>query len=103
MRPLSFLFAALLGVVLAMIAPAIAGPRPDAPLPEATTLAWAAEAVAPAAAASEAAPVEFVASEGMDVEPLVAASQPSSEEEGITVEEISRSILDTINALSDAA
>jgi hypothetical protein len=90
MRPLSFLFAALLGVVLAMIAPAIAGTRPDAPLPEATTLAWAAEAVAPAAAASEAAPAE-------------AASQPASEDEGISVEEISRSILDTINALSDAA
>jgi hypothetical protein len=90
MRPLSFLFAALLGVVLAMIAPAIAGPRPDAPLPAATTLAWAAEAVAPVA-------------EAIDGEPPVAAGQLASDQEENSVEEISRSILDTITALSDAA
>ena len=91
MRPLSFLFAALLGVVLALIAPALAGPRPEAALPEATTLAWAAEVVAPEAEAPQALPDSSLATE------------PQPADDALTVEEISRSILDTINALSDAA
>lgn len=91
MRPLSFLFAALLGVVLALIAPALAGPRPEAALPEATTLAWAAEVVAPEAEAPQALPDDSLAAE------------PQPADDALTVEEISRSILDTINALSDAA
>lgn len=91
MRPLSFLFAALLGVVLALIAPALAGPRPEAALPEATTLAWAAEVVAPEAEAPQA----------LTDDSLAAEPQPA--DDALTVEEISRSILDTINALSDAA
>jgi hypothetical protein len=91
MRPLSFLFAALLGVVLALIAPALAGPRPEAALPEATTLAWAAEVVAPEAEATQALPDDSLAAE------------PLPADDALTVEQISRSILDTINALSDAA
>ncbi|MEB3170413.1 MAG: hypothetical protein VKK43_03480 [Synechococcaceae cyanobacterium] len=92
MRPLSFLFAALLGVVLALIAPALAGPRPEAALPEATTLAWAAEVVAPEAEAPQPLP---------DDSSLAAEPQPA--DDALTAEEISRSILDTISALSDAA
>ena len=91
MRPLSFLFAALLGVVLALIAPALAGPRPEAALPEATTLAWAAEVVAPEAEAPQALPDDSLAAE------------PQPADDALTVEEISRSILDPIHALSDAA
>lgn len=92
MRPLSFLFAALLGVVLAMIAPALAGPRPEAAPLQASTLAWATEAVAPESQVAD------------DVLPAGSlAAEPVAVDEDMTVEEISRSILETVNALSDAA
>lgn len=91
MRPLSFLFAALLGVVLSLIAPALAGPHPEVALPEATTLAWASEVVAPEAEATLVPAADTLAAE------------PVPGDDALTVEEISRSILDTITALSDAA
>lgn len=100
MRPLSFLFAALLGVVLSLIAPALAGPRPEAPLPESSTLAWASEAVAPEAESPEAQAAAIAATDTLAIEPVV---EPVAGDEDLTVEQISRSILETINALSDAA
>jgi hypothetical protein len=92
MRPLSFLFAALLGVVLSLMAPALAGPRPEAPQPEAASLAWATEVVAPDAQAAE---------DGVSDDTLAAV--PVEADATLSVEEISRSLLDTINSLSDAA
>jgi hypothetical protein len=97
MRPLSFLFAALLGVVLSLMAPALAGPRPEAALPEAAlpeaaSLAWATELVSPEAQAAE----EVVSDDTL-------AAVPVEADATLSVEEISRSLLDTINALSDAA
>ena len=77
MRPLSFLFAALLGVV---------------PQPEAASLAWATEVVAPDAQAAE---------DGVSDDTLAAV--PVEADATLSVEEISRSLLDTINTLSDAA
>ncbi len=75
MRALSFLFAALLGLALAMIAPALAGPRPEmAPAPLSATEV-AAEPAAELAAAAD--------------------------DETVSIEQISRSILEAIGA--DAA
>jgi hypothetical protein len=90
MRPLSFLFAALLGIVLAMIGPALAGPHPQAPMMEplmqpALSAALEAEVADPALAA---------------IEP--AAAQPEASEAAVSVEEISRSILEVLGA-ADAA
>jgi hypothetical protein len=91
MRALSFLFAALLGLTLAMMAPALAGPRPEAaqaPLP-AAVLATEFTPGLPAESASE--PSEASA---IDTAALGA-------EETLSVEQISRSILEAIGA--DAA
>jgi hypothetical protein len=85
MRALSFLFAALLGLALAMTAPVLAGPRPDvAPAPLAVSLT------------SEIAPeVAFEPVEATE------AGETAAADESLSVEQLSRSILEAIGA--DAA
>ena len=87
MRALSFFFAALLGLALAMMAPALAGPRPEAtpaPLAAATSSEIALEVALEPEQTMEAG---AIADAGMD--------------EGLNIEQLSRSILDAISA--DAA
>lgn len=86
MRALSFFFAALLGLALAMMAPVLAGPRPDvAPAPLAAALS------------TEIAPeVAFGAGDAMEAGPTAATV-----DESLNVEQLSRSILEAIGA--DAA
>ena len=87
MRALSFFFAALLGLALAMMAPALAGPRPEAtpaPLAAATSRGIALEVALEPEQTMEAG---AIADAGMD--------------EGLNIEQLSRSILDAISA--DAA
>ena len=87
MRALSFFFAALLGLALAMMAPALAGPRPaatPAPLAAATSSEIAPEVALEPEQAMEAG---AIADAGMD--------------ESLNIEQLSRSILDAISA--DAA
>jgi hypothetical protein len=83
MRPLSFLFAALLGIVLAMIAPALAGPHPQAPAAQpALELAIEQPAIE--------APLEQ------------AAAEADAGETELSVEEITRSLLEALG-VADAA
>jgi hypothetical protein len=86
MRALSFFFAALLGLALAMMAPVLAGPRPEAtPAPLAATLS------------TEIAPeVAFEPGEAME-----AGTTAATLDESLNVEQLSRSILEAIGA--DAA
>lgn len=86
MRALSFLFAALLGIALAMIAPVLAGPRPEAPPAPTSATKIFSEPAVPAESSVEAAALE----------PAAAGAEDS-----VSIEEISRSILEAINA--DAA
>jgi hypothetical protein len=58
MRALSFLFAALLGIALAMIAPVLAGPRPEAPQAPMSATKIFAEPAVPAESPVEAAALE---------------------------------------------
>ncbi|MFN9618516.1 MAG: hypothetical protein ACK55X_02225 [Synechococcaceae cyanobacterium] len=88
MRPLSFLFAALLGIVLAMIAPALAGPRPQAPVAQ-PALQVAIEQPLMEQLAIEA-PLEQTAAEA------------DAAEAELSVEEITRSLLDALG-VADAA
>jgi hypothetical protein len=70
MRALSFLFAALLGIALAIMAPALAGPRPEAP-------------VEPVVAAAVAGPVD---------------SAPTPGEEELSLDAISQALLEAVGA-----
>jgi hypothetical protein len=87
MRTLSFLFAALLGIALAMMGPVLAGPRPEAP--QAPILA--AEPPVERAEIAAFAPLE----------PTVTEPTATRSEESLSIEQISRSILEAIGA--DAA
>jgi len=85
MRALSFFFAALLGIALAMMAPVLAGPRPEvAPAPLAAALS---SEIAPEVAFEPGEPTE--------------AGATAAADESLTVEQLSRSILEAIGA--DAA
>jgi hypothetical protein len=89
MRALSFFFAALLGIALAMMAPVLAGPRPEAaPAPLVATLS--------AEVAPEVAP-EVALEPGEATE----AGAMAAVDETLNVEQLSRSILEAIGA--DAA
>jgi hypothetical protein len=85
MRALSFFFAALLGIALAMMAPVLAGPRPEA---------------APAAMAS-ALPAQIALDNALEPDESMEAGATAAADESLSIEQISRSILEAISA--DAA